>query len=80
MAIDIIDDLVAEQDRLEGILAGLPAQAWHEASGADGWTVRDVVLHLAQTEEAVAATISSPSVSTFDRGGGTLDEAMDRLV
>jgi uncharacterized protein (TIGR03084 family) len=80
MAVGIIDDLVAEQDRLEGILGGLPAAAWLQASGADGWTVRDVVLHLAQTEEVVVATIAATEMSTFDRGGGTLDEAMDRMV
>ena len=82
MTVDIFDDLVAEQDRLEGILDGLPAAAWLRPSAADGWTIRDVVLHLAQTEEGVAATLSASASApaTFDRQSGTLDEAMDRLV
>jgi uncharacterized protein (TIGR03084 family) len=54
-----IDALVAEQDRLESILRTLDAEAWASPSGASGWTVSDVVLHLAQTEEAVAHTIGA---------------------
>ena len=46
----IFEDLVAEQDRLENILAGLDETRWTAASGAAGWTVADVVLHLAQSE------------------------------
>ncbi len=37
---------------------GLDGAQWMSASGAEGWTVADVVLHLAQSEEAVTATIS----------------------
>ena len=35
----IFDDLEAEQDRLEDILAGLDDAQWTTASGAKGWTV-----------------------------------------
>jgi hypothetical protein len=58
-AVDIFDDLVAEQDRLETILVALDAATWETESGAPGWTIADVVLHLAQTEEAVVATVSA---------------------
>jgi uncharacterized protein (TIGR03084 family) len=51
----IFDDLEAEQDRLHGILAGLDEDQWMTESSADGWSVTDVVLHLAQSEEAVVA-------------------------
>ena len=54
----VFDDLLAEQARLEQILAGLDGAQWMSASGAEGWTVADVVLHLAQSEEAVTASIS----------------------
>jgi hypothetical protein len=53
---DVFDDLVAEQDELERVLSELPEQVWLSTSGAAGWTIADVVLHLAQTEEAVVAT------------------------
>jgi uncharacterized protein (TIGR03084 family) len=52
----IFDDLAAEQERLEKILAGLDEAQWGTGSAAEGWTVADVVLHLAQSEEAAAAT------------------------
>jgi uncharacterized protein (TIGR03084 family) len=78
----IFDDLEAEQDRLEEVLAGLPDSAWQRPSGADGWTVADVVLHLAQTEEAVAATVAfgDPGVADWPGHAGSVDEVMDILV
>ncbi|MGD0244273.1 MAG: maleylpyruvate isomerase family mycothiol-dependent enzyme [Streptosporangiaceae bacterium] len=61
----IFDDLAAEQDRLEKILAGLDEAQWGTASAAAGWTVADVVLHLAQSDEAAAATATHGTL----RGG-----------
>ena len=52
----IFDDLAAEQERLEEILLGLDEAQWMSPSGAKGWTIADVVLHLAQSEESVVAT------------------------
>jgi uncharacterized protein (TIGR03084 family) len=52
----IFDDLAAEQERLEKILSGLVEAQWMSPSGALGWTIADVVLHLAQSEEGVEAT------------------------
>jgi uncharacterized protein (TIGR03084 family) len=54
-AAGILDDLEAEQDRLESLLDGLDDTAWRSPSAAAGWSVADVVLHLAQTEELVVA-------------------------
>jgi uncharacterized protein (TIGR03084 family) len=61
----IFDDLAAEQDRLEEILAGLDEAQWGTASAAAGWSVADVVLHLAQSDEAAAATAAHGTL----RGG-----------
>jgi uncharacterized protein (TIGR03083 family) len=55
----IFDDLLAEQDRLEGLLAGLDERQWASPSGAAGWSLADVVLHLAQSEEAVTASVAA---------------------
>ncbi len=52
----IFDDLAAEQERLQEILSGLEEAQWMSPSGAPGWTIADVVLHLAQSEEGVQAT------------------------
>jgi uncharacterized protein (TIGR03084 family) len=54
----IFDDLGAEQEQLEKILSGLDEAQWRSASAAEGWTIADVVLHLAQSEEAAAATVT----------------------
>lgn len=52
---DVIDDLEAEEDRLDAILRALDGEGWASPSLAAGWSVCDVVLHLAQTEEAAVA-------------------------
>lgn len=77
----IFDDLAAEQDRLGTVLSGLSGQQWRAGSGAAGWSVADVVLHLAQTDEAVvAATTGGADLPDWRSLGGTVDEAMDALV
>jgi hypothetical protein len=38
------------------ILFGLDDARWQAPSAAAGWTVADVVLHLAQTEETVGGS------------------------
>jgi uncharacterized protein (TIGR03084 family) len=78
---EVFEDLVAEQDRLEVILSGLDEAQWQAPSAAAGWSVADVVLHLAQTEETVVATVAGEE--TRSRWAGdveTLDEAMARRV
>jgi uncharacterized protein (TIGR03084 family) len=78
----VFDDLSAEQERLAGILDGLDEAQWTSASGAAGWTIADVVLHLAQSEESVVATASGGALRTglAAAAGGTVDERVDFLV
>jgi uncharacterized protein (TIGR03084 family) len=76
----IFDDLEAEQDRLEDILSGLDGPQWLTESGAAGWTVRDVVVHLAQTEEAVVATAAGTSFGGWPASGGSVDDVADQFV
>lgn len=54
---DVLVDLVAEFDRLETILEQLTPVQWASPSALEGWTVRDVVVHLAQTEALVSVEI-----------------------
>ena len=75
----IFDDLEAEQDRLEEILTGLDSAQWAAPSAAPGWSVADVVLHLAQTEEAVVASAAGASLRLAPGSGGT-DRIADDLV
>ena len=76
----IFDDLEAEQDRLEEILAGLGDEQWAAPSAAAGWSVADVVLHLAQSEEAVVASVDGATLRPESGSGGTVDQIMDDLV
>src|ERR1700722_4742668 len=76
----VFDDLEAEQDRLEEILAGLDGAQWAAPSAAVGWSVTDVVLHLAQTEEAVVASTGGAVLRSERRSGATVDQIADDLV
>jgi uncharacterized protein (TIGR03084 family) len=76
----IFDDLEAEQDRLQRILEALDEAQWATESGAPGWTVADVVLHLAQTEEGVVASVTGIGVDARPDPGVSVDETMARLV
>ena len=76
----VIDDFVVEASRLQGILGLLTEAQWLAESGADGWSVADVVLHLAQSDENVADS----AAGAYPRGGvaaaGTVDDWAARMV
>ena len=78
----VMDDFVAEALRLQGILGLLTQAQWQAESGAGGWSVADVVLHLAQSEESVVATTSGGDLRTGlgAARGGTVDERVAALV
>jgi uncharacterized protein (TIGR03084 family) len=79
--VDTIDDLAAEQSRLEALLEPLTEQEWSSPSAAAGWSIADVMLHLAQTEEAVAASIANADrADLWERGEQALDAAVDDAV
>jgi uncharacterized protein (TIGR03084 family) len=77
---DVIDDLAAEQQRLEELLTPLSDEQWATPSAAAGWSIADVVLHLAQTEEAVVAALSGELPAMWDRAAGSVDEVADSAV
>jgi uncharacterized protein (TIGR03084 family) len=79
----VFDDLASEQERLEAILGGLSEAQWASPSAAPGWTVADVVLHLAQSEEAVAASVGGARLSirrAWPAPAASVDEVMEELV
>jgi uncharacterized protein (TIGR03084 family) len=78
----IFEDLGAEQERLEKILLGLDEWQWTSASGAQSWTIADVVLHLAQSEEAVEATVTRGTLrgGLGAAAGDTMDERAAEAV
>jgi len=79
--VTIFEDLDAEEERLETILEGLADGDWRHESGAPGWSVADVVLHLAQSEEiVVASSVSKSSSLRAETDGRDLDSVMDAMV
>lgn len=76
---DVLTDLVAEYDRIEGFLTMLTDEQWNAPSAAPGWSVADTVLHLAQSEGGVAATLESPT-STWTTRDHPLDDAIEAQV
>src|SRR5205814_102977 len=64
----IFDDLAAEEERLEAVLAGLSPGDWARPSAAPEWTVADVVLHLAQTEELTVSSAAGHPVGLAPPG------------
>ena len=78
---DVIDDLEAEHDEFEALLGELSPDDWTSPSAAAGWSMADVVLHLAQTEEAIPAALAGESEGVDWRAfGDDVDTAMDAMV
>jgi uncharacterized protein (TIGR03084 family) len=79
---EVFDDLEAEDERLEAILAALGQNDWAASSAAPGWKVVDVVVHLAQTDEAVVRTTAGERLTRLwgQATVGSLDAAMDQAV
>ncbi|NDL55889.1 maleylpyruvate isomerase family mycothiol-dependent enzyme [Phytoactinopolyspora mesophila] len=77
----VLEALEAEEARLEQMLRGLGEPQWNHDSGCEGWSVADVVLHLAQTEEAVSSLIAGETDDVpYLPGSSSADEAMQRWV
>jgi uncharacterized protein (TIGR03084 family) len=56
----LIDDLRAEQEDLDRLLAGLDEPSWDIVTPAEPWTIRDTVSHLAFFDEKETQAISDP--------------------
>ena len=51
----VLDDLAAESDRLDALVADRPARDWRRPTPSPGWDVASQVAHLAWTDEAAHA-------------------------
>jgi uncharacterized protein (TIGR03084 family) len=76
----VLEALEAEESRLEQMLDGLGESLWLRESGCAGWNIADVVLHLAQTEEAVVGLAQQEMDIEQMLGHTSADEAMERWV
>jgi uncharacterized protein (TIGR03084 family) len=58
---DLVNDLEAEMRVLGAVLASLDGPAWDNPSPAEGWTLRDCVVHLAETDDSAAQIVETAS-------------------
>lgn len=56
---EILSDLVAEQQALDQFLQGVKERDWKRQTPCEGWTILDIVSHLAATEEVAAQVIEN---------------------
>ena len=77
---DVFEALEAQTDRLDEILSSLTDEQWAAESLCPGWSISDVVLHLAQTEEGVVSTINGTEIPIPIEGAANIDEAMEQWV
>jgi uncharacterized protein (TIGR03084 family) len=84
---EILRALGAQMDELDGLLAGLDDEQWQLSSACPGWTIADVVLHLAQTDEYAVASARGGlgSVAAYgwtapSRGEATVDDTAAAFV
>jgi uncharacterized protein (TIGR03084 family) len=64
----LIEDLAAEHAELDAVVAGLSEAEWSTLTPADGWTVRDSILHLALTDDVAALAAADPAGFETYRG------------
>jgi len=53
---EVLTGLAQQDDELDGLLSGLDDNGWAAPSRCPGWSIADVVLHLAQTDEMATAS------------------------
>ncbi len=80
------DDLLAEQDSLDGIVSGLSDEQWYAPTPSRGWRVMEQIAHLAYFDHAAAVAITDPARFVELRGelgtalAGDDPEAVDTLT
>jgi len=80
VAVTAIDDFVAEAKQLQNVLETLTEAQWLTESAAKGWSVADVVLHLAQSDEGVVASAGGADGLQDGDATGTVDDWAARRV
>jgi uncharacterized protein (TIGR03084 family) len=75
-----IDDFTTEAKQLENVLETLTEAQWLAESAAKGWSIADVVLHLAQSDEGVVASASGASRPEGIEVADTVDDWAARRV
>ena len=85
MSADVLADLASQHAELCGLIVDLPEEGWHAPTPCPGWDVTDVVLHLAQTDEAAIASAEGrlgvgPDGTLLGDRVADVDELAERMV
>ncbi len=64
---EILAGLDEQQAELDGLINPVDEAAWAAASRCNGWTVSDVMLHLAQTNEMAIGSLTAAFDETLQR-------------
>lgn len=82
---DILHDLAAQQDDFDAVIVDLDEEGWLRPSRCEGWSVADVVAHMAQTNELAAASVTgrlgeAAEAVGWTGGVGTVDDLAESAV
>jgi uncharacterized protein (TIGR03084 family) len=69
----IVDDLRAESDELDALVAELPAARWADATPAPGWTIAHQIAHLLWTDRVALSSINDEAGFTEVLGAAAAD-------
>jgi uncharacterized protein (TIGR03084 family) len=71
----IVDDLRAESDDLDALVAGLPGDRWAQATPAQGWTIAHQIAHLLWTDRVALLSVSDEAAFNEVLGAAAQDPA-----
>lgn len=76
---DVVAALADQQAELSQLLAGVDDEGWQRPSRCEGWSVADVALHLAQTNEMALASVEHrfPEFVAAMAAGGDVGSTVD---
>jgi uncharacterized protein (TIGR03084 family) len=83
---DITTALADQHAELAVLLSGLDEPDWQRPSRCEGWSIADVVLHLAQTDELAIASVNGRFAEAIEEMAGasgaasSIDEGADVMV
>jgi len=77
---EILSDLVAEQQFLDQFLQRISLKDWDRPTPASGWTIRDTISHLADSEEFTAGILDGTADLQRYRSTHDLDEIRHEAV
>ena len=80
---EVLTALEEQHAELSALVSGLDEAGWKTPSACEGWSVADVVLHLAQTDEMAIASVEDRMgefIAGFPPTATSIDEGADLMV